>query len=168
MINIIDTNRLLIKAEQNYDVTTRGALSVVWSLRHFRELILGYKIHVHTDHYAVTEIFKDNNSTGKFASWRLTIQEFDPIFPYIPGKANAVADALSLNIALVSSITNEPIMPTAEELQTHQRSDPFCNSLIYYLESGDPSNLPKLHVDVDLFCLQNDPLYKSTSLRQVT
>ena len=35
----------LIKAEQNYDVTTRESLSVILSLRHFREFILGYKIH---------------------------------------------------------------------------------------------------------------------------
>ncbi len=57
-------SRLLNKAEQNYDVTKRESLAVIWALRHFRELILGYKIHVHTDHYAVTETFKGNNFTG--------------------------------------------------------------------------------------------------------
>ena len=142
-------SRLLNKVEENYDVTTRESLSVVWSSCHFRELILGYKIHVHTDHYAVTEIFKGNKFTGKFARWQLTIQEFYPMFHYIPGKANAVADTVSRNVAFVSVITNEPKMPTAEEFKTHQRSDPFCASLLYHLKSGDPSNLPKLHVDVD-------------------
>ena len=94
-----------------------------------------------------------NDFTGKFACWPLTIQEFDPIFHNIPGKANAAADALSRNIALVSTITNEPIIPTAEELKTRQRSNPFCASLIYYLESS-----------VYLFFLQNDPLYNSSSV----
>ncbi len=81
-------SRLLNKAEENYDVTKRESLAVIWTLRNFRELILGYKIHVHTDHYAVTETFKGNNFTGQFARWHLTIQEFNPTFSYIPGKAN--------------------------------------------------------------------------------
>ena len=35
------TIRLLNKAELNYDMTTCGNVSVIWSLRHFRDLILG-------------------------------------------------------------------------------------------------------------------------------
>lgn len=60
-------SRLLNKAEQNYDVTNLESLSVIWALRHFRELILGYRINVLKDQYAVTEILKDNSLTGKFA-----------------------------------------------------------------------------------------------------
>ena len=155
-------SRLLNKAERNYDVTTREALSVIWSLRHFRELILGYKIHVHTDHYAVTEIFKGNNFTGKFARWHLTIQEFDPIIHYLPGKENSVADALSRNVASVSALTAHPAMPTSEEFKSLQQADAFCSSILYYLDSGDVSNLPKLHVPVDSFFLQNGLLYKTS------
>ena len=92
-------SRLLNKAEQNDDVTTRESLSVVLSLRHFRELILGYKMYVLTDHYAVTEIFKGKNVTGKLAHSQSTIQEFNTTFSFSPVKANAVADALSRNIA---------------------------------------------------------------------
>ncbi len=98
-------SRFLNEAEQNYGVTKRESLAVIWALRHFRELILGYKIHVHTDHYAVKEIFKSNNFTVQFARWQPTIQEFNPTFSYIPGKANSVIDALSRNIATISAIT---------------------------------------------------------------
>lgn len=48
---------LLNKAEQNYDVTNSESLVVILALRHFRELILGYRFHVYIDHHAVTEIF---------------------------------------------------------------------------------------------------------------
>ena len=41
-------SRLFNKAEENYDVTSRESLSFIWALHHFRELILGYKIHVLT------------------------------------------------------------------------------------------------------------------------
>ncbi len=65
-------SRILNKAELNYNVTHKEALGVVWALRHFRDLIHGYRIHVLTDYYAVTELFKGNNLTGKFARWQLT------------------------------------------------------------------------------------------------
>ena len=92
-------SRLLNKAEQNYDVTTRERLPVIWALRHFRDLILWYMIHVLKEHYAVTEIFKGKNVTGKLAHSQSTIQEFNTTFSFSPVKANAVADALSRNIA---------------------------------------------------------------------
>ena len=44
------SGRLLNKAKQNYDVTQCENLSVILALRHFRELILGYKILILTDH----------------------------------------------------------------------------------------------------------------------
>ena len=144
--------------QQNYVLTTHESLSVTWSLRHFRELILGYKVHVLTDHYPVTEIFKVQHLTGKFARWQLTIQESNLKFCFILGNVNAVADSLLRNIAPVFLITDELTMPTAENFKTHQRLDPLCASHLYYLDSGDPSNLPKLHVNVDLFFLQDDLL----------
>lgn len=48
---------LLNKAEQNCDVTNSEGLVVILALRHFRELILGYRFHVYIDHHAVAEIF---------------------------------------------------------------------------------------------------------------
>ena len=75
------------------------------------------------------------------ARWQLIIQEFNPIFSFIPGKAITIGDALSCNIAPLSLITNEPSMPTAEDFKTHQHSDPLYASLLYYLESGDLLNL---------------------------
>ena len=60
------TSRLLTEAEQH--VTTRECVSFSWTLSNFCELILGYKIHV-PDHYAITEIFKGKNFTGKFTRW---------------------------------------------------------------------------------------------------
>ena len=73
-------SRLLNAAERNYSVTHREAHSVVWSLHHFRDIILGYKIHVLTDHFAVTVLFKGTSLTGKFARWQLTVQEYSPSF----------------------------------------------------------------------------------------
>ncbi len=157
-------SRLLNKAEQNYDVTNHESLAVVWTLRYFRELILGYMIHVYTDHYAVTEIFQGTNLTGKFAHWQLTVQEFNPTILYIAGKANLVADTLSRNVALVLALVDNPVMPSLDVIKNFQRSDTFCSGIIYYLDSGDASNLPQLHVHADTFFLQQDRLYKSSEV----
>ncbi|ROT62774.1 hypothetical protein C7M84_019357 [Penaeus vannamei] len=43
-------SRKLNAAERHYSVTDMEALAVVWSLKHFREIILGYNIEVLTDH----------------------------------------------------------------------------------------------------------------------
>ncbi len=67
---------------------------MVWALRHFKDLIYGYPIHVKTDHVAVVELFNQKHLSGKLARWSLIIQDFNPTFPYLPGKAN-VADVLS-------------------------------------------------------------------------
>lgn len=157
-------SRLLNSAERNYSVTNREALAVVWALRHFRDLILGYPIHVFTDHYAVTELFKGKNLAGKFARWQLTVQEYNPSFSHIPGKANTVADALSRNVAPVTVLDVSHSLPTMDEIRPLQHSDPFCSGLIYYLNSGDASNLPKLPISPDSFVLRDDVLFKSSNI----
>ena len=157
-------SRLLNKAELNYAVTHKEALAVVWALRHFRDLILGFRIHVFTDHYAVTELFNGHSLTGKFARWQLTVQEFNPSFSYLPGKCNTVADALSRITAPVSLLTDTQSLPTLEEIKTHQRADSFCSKLIYFLESGDASNLPKMHMSPLAFTLKDDVLFKSANI----
>ncbi len=53
-----------------------------------------------------------------------------------------MANALPRNVALVSALTDNPAMPTIDEIKKHQHSDAFCSSVAYYLESGDETNLP--------------------------
>ncbi len=43
-------SRILNQAEANYSVTHQETLAIVWVLKHFRDIILGYPITVFTDH----------------------------------------------------------------------------------------------------------------------
>ena len=88
-------SRILNNAERNYSVTEREALAVVWTLKKFRDIILGYRVKVLTDHAPVTSLFKNRNLHGKLARWFTTLQEFEPSIAHIPGKYNTIADALS-------------------------------------------------------------------------
>ncbi len=109
----------------------------------------------------LSHIFKGNNFTGQFARWHLTIQEFNPIISYISSKANSMTDALSRNVATIFVMTENPAKPAMDEIRKHQRSDAFCSSVAYYLESCDNTNFPKLQVSVDTFFMQDNLLYES-------
>ncbi len=107
---------------------------MVWVLRHFKNLSYGYPLYVKTDHAAVVELFKQKHLSSKLARWSFIIQDFNPTFAYLPGKANVVADALSCYIG-------ELQIPGGDEFRTSlfqaQRDDTFSAPLIYYLESRD-------------------------------
>ncbi|ROT72348.1 hypothetical protein C7M84_009258 [Penaeus vannamei] len=49
-------SRVLTSAEKNYSVTDREMLAIVWALKYFRDIILGYKVMVHTDHMPLTSL----------------------------------------------------------------------------------------------------------------
>ena len=51
-------SRTLNKAKRNYSVTKREALAVVWALRHYKYLVLGYQIIIITDHKPLLAIFR--------------------------------------------------------------------------------------------------------------
>ena len=90
-------SRSLNSAERKYSTTEKECLALVWGLKKFRHLILGFKVHILTDHRPLIDLFKKRTFVNnvKFSRWYLTILEFSPSFKYIPGKFNTLADGLS-------------------------------------------------------------------------
>jgi hypothetical protein len=85
-------SRKLQSAQTRYTTTEQELLSIVGTLKEFRNILLGQKIKVHTDHENLT--YK-NFSSDQVMKWRLYIEEYSPELQYIKGTHNVVADALS-------------------------------------------------------------------------
>ena len=85
-------SRKMNSAQNNYTPTEKELLSIVESLKEFRNILLGHQITVYTDHKNLTYNFLN---TERVMRWRLIIEEFDPELKYIKGENNVVADPLS-------------------------------------------------------------------------
>ena len=85
-------SRKLNPAQTRYTTTERELLSIVETLKEFRNILLGQQIKVFTDHKNL--IYKKFN-TERVMRWRLLLEEFSPEITYIKGPHNVVADALS-------------------------------------------------------------------------
>ena len=85
-------SRKLNDAQTRYTTTERELLSIVETLKAYRNILLGHRIIVHTDHKNL--VYKTFN-TERVMRWRLLIEEYGPELHYIKGEDNIVADVLS-------------------------------------------------------------------------
>lgn len=164
-------SRLCTAAERNYSITERETLAIIYCLEHFRDMILGYKIRVWTDHTAIQNLFKHKNLRGRLARWFVTLQNYDVTFEYIPGKKNTAADALSRNITseadsnISSTVCSveELIVLDEEEIRSEQMKEEFSRKIITYLENkSQVTEIPKLPatLKIEEFAIINNLLYR--------
>jgi hypothetical protein len=76
-------SRKLTPAQTRYTTTKRELLSIVETLKDFRNILLGQEIIIHTDHENLT--YKNFNS-DRVMRWRLFIEEYSPDPRYIKGE----------------------------------------------------------------------------------
>ena len=81
------------------------------TLKEFRNILLGQKIVVHTDHKNLT---CKNFNTERVMRWRLILEEYGPELRYIKGENNIVADALS-RLGMLSENGNDDDGPETTE-----------------------------------------------------
>ncbi len=98
-------SRKLNDAQTRYTVTERELLSIVETLKEFRNILLGQVIVVYTDHKNLTY---DDLQSDRVLRWRLLLEEYGVDIQYIKGASNIVADVLSRY-----PTTNNPLKRTA-------------------------------------------------------
>lgn len=106
---------------------------MVWVLKHFRDLVFGYSVHILTDHGLAVEFFKNKKHTSLLARWYLTKQYFIPTFEYLEGKTKTAVNAPSREVALVPP---EYGSFDEEEVVESQLCDPQLCPIMLYLEGG--------------------------------
>ena len=85
-------SRKMNAAQRRYTTGEKELLSVVETLKEFKNILLGQRIIVHTDHM---NIVYGHLSNDRIARWRLLLEEYGPTYVHVAGKSNVVADALS-------------------------------------------------------------------------
>jgi hypothetical protein len=88
-------SKKLNACQEKYGVGEKEMLSVVEALKQFRTMILGYPIHVFTDHKNWTH--DKNYTNARVMRWRLMMEDYAPTIHYVKGEKNVVADTLSRN-----------------------------------------------------------------------
>ncbi len=89
-------SRTLNPAERNYSVCEREALAVVFSLKKFRDYLLGAtEFKLSTDHAALQHAFNKKDVSGKLVRWLDLIAEYEFKITYRSGASNSAADYLS-------------------------------------------------------------------------
>lgn len=144
-------SRKLSKSQLKYPTIDKEMLCIVEVFKEFRTILWGAKIRVHTDHINLT---RQNISSHRIMTWRMLLEEFSPVFHYIKGPDNVIADALSRlpreeekgSASPSATETDKLDVETAASLEsesansTLQLSDLFINY---------PSDLPQFPIAFD-------------------
>ena len=85
-------SRKLNRAQKNYTTGEQELLSIVETLKEFKNILFGQKVIVHTDHL---NLLYNKLPSPRVTRWRIMLEEFGPKFVHIKGEQNIVADTLS-------------------------------------------------------------------------
>jgi len=88
-------SRSLDKREVNYYISRKELLSIVHSLKYFRQYLMGRNFKIRTDHAPLTWLRHTPDPIGQQARWLEIMEEFDFKVEHRPGTMHGNADALS-------------------------------------------------------------------------
>ena len=85
----------LTDTQRRWATVEKEAYAIVWALNKLKEIIIGSKVHIFTDHNPLTYLTESMSKSAKLVRWALALQTFDVEVHYKKGRLNVVADCLS-------------------------------------------------------------------------
>ena len=82
----------LTKHQENYSVTEKEMLAIVWSVEKFRSYLYGQKFIIRVDHCSLCYLLKMKDPYGKLARWSLRLQPYEYDIQYKSGKSHGNVD----------------------------------------------------------------------------
>ncbi len=93
--------------EENYAITHKECLGILFGIRQARPYIFGRHFTVVTDHCGLCFLMKARDLSGRLARWALELAEYDFKILYNSGKTHGDADFLSRNIKKCNILHSE-------------------------------------------------------------
>jgi len=85
----------LTDTQQRWVTIEKETYAIVRALTKLKEVIIGSKIHIFTDHNLLTYLTESMSKSAKLVRWSLALQTFDVDVKHTKGKLNVIADCLS-------------------------------------------------------------------------
>ena len=140
--SIYYASKTLQGAQLNYTVTEKELLAVVFAFDKFRSYLVGTKVIVYTDHYAIKYLVEKKDTKPRLIRWVLLLQEFDMEIKDRKGTENQLADHLSRleqnreNSELINEKFSDEQLFLMSQTQVPWYAD-FVNYLVSGLLSSD-------------------------------
>jgi len=96
-------SRTLDKREVNYCITRKELLAIVYSLKYFKQYLMGRHFKIRTDHAPLTWLRHTPDPIGQQARWLEVMEEYDFQVEHRPGVKHGNADAISRRPCRIAS-----------------------------------------------------------------
>ena len=88
-------SKSLDERQQNFCVTEREALAIVWGIQKLRPYLYGSAFVIRTDHCPLCSLMTIKNPNGRCIRWGLALQDYDFTIEYKSGATHRNVDCLS-------------------------------------------------------------------------